>query len=57
MKLKPHLVLRYPLTGWLRPVDRLLAFLDMLLGGGLKVICRCKEGGLFCKYAFCRMSI
>jgi len=33
MKLKPHLVLRHALAGQARPVDRLFAFLDVLLGG------------------------
>ena len=38
MKLKQHLVLRHALAGQARPVDRLLAFLDMLLGGASLIV-------------------
>jgi len=38
MKLKPNLFLRHPLAGQPGPIDRLLAFLDVLLGGASLVV-------------------
>ena len=38
MKLKADLVLRYALAGQPRPVDRLLAFFDVLLGGATLIV-------------------
>lgn len=38
MKLKPHLVLCHALAGQARPVDRLLTFFDVLLGGATLIV-------------------
>lgn len=38
MKLKPHLVLRDALARQARPVDRPLAFFDVLLGGATLIV-------------------
>jgi hypothetical protein len=38
MKLEPDLILRHALAGQARPVDGLLAFLDVLLGGATLIM-------------------
>ena len=38
MKLEPDLILRHALAGQARPVDGLLAFLDVLLGGATLIV-------------------
>ena len=38
MKLQPHLVLRHTLAGQSSPINRVLAFLDVLLGGAALIV-------------------